>query len=167
MSVVMQEIIGRFILVKENLAAADTDDIFPYFLPEMKATSTQIAELERTTDFKLPDGYRAFLSLANGWRCVLVRTSLLNTDEIPAAQQAVLQRPEVLSCLSAQGVKSFLVVGASDADDNLYIISADGRVYWYAHGEIEAFRNFPEFMESLLAHNKELLVDVQDGRWKL
>jgi hypothetical protein len=167
MMVVMEEVVGQLIRVKEDIAATDSDRVFPYFLPEVRASPTQVSGLERATNFELAGAYKAFLLLANGWRYVLIRTSLLSADEIPPSHQAVLQRTEALSCLGGRGVWNFLVIGTSDADDNLYVLDVEGRVHWYAHGEMETFGNFQEFLRCLLAHNEELLAEVRDGRWRL
>ena len=163
----MQEAIGRLILVKEALASADADKIFQYFLPEVAASNAQIIDLERAMNFPLPDQYKAFLSKANGWKSVLIDADLLSTNQIPAWQERVLRQRETMDVLRSQNVEAFLVIGASDAEDYLYLIEIGGRVHWCARGEVETFSGFSEFFLTLLAHNEKLLIEVQEGRWKL
>lgn len=152
----MKALIGSLIILREKDALIheySNED-----LPNLAATEPEIAQLEKSLHIKLPAQYRTFLACANGWNYVFASTSLLSTDEVPYAQNLLREWPWLKQALQRKRYKDYSVIGTSDNDDAVILITKKGLVLEYASGEVGEFPDFETFFESLIV-STQIAVD--------
>lgn len=144
----MKALIGYLIVLREK--DASINEYSNEDLPNLAATEIKIAQLEKSLRVKLPAAYRTFLACANGWKYVFASTSLLSTDEIPEAQNLLKEWPWLKKALQRKRYKNYFIIGTSDNDDAVILITAKGLVLEYSSGEVGEYQDFEIFFESLI-----------------
>ena len=169
--------IGNLIRAKQIIAEHDRDLVFPWHLPEVGASESDVEQMERTLGVSLPDEFKRFLTFANGWRCVLVRANLHGVRDLTPHQiTQIIAREDVRGYLADSGLtpRSVLPIGSSETERTVYLMLLAqwdglpvGAVLWIDCEEIERFASFEDFFTAMTAHNYELGEEVRAGKWAL
>ena len=160
--------IVRLIQILEKLHRIDPA-VYEYHLPYVRASDSQLTELEREIGEPLPPDYRAFLAHAGGWRKVVWGLDLLPPEGLLRGEQYAKGR-EALSWLEASGVLAeyelrppdLHVVGLADDNIDLFVLQRyttkePGVVRWFAGYQIEVWHDFSECFLSVLELNRRHL----------
>ena len=128
------------------------------------ATEEQVKRIEAMFDIKLPNDYRAFLLLHNGWTGFSGANALLSTEEMLAGElhEAILELQEVQRETDDDVAEGF-VFEASFGRSRTYFDVAHERpnggidvVYWRDE-EIDRYPSFTAYLEGYLEDLKEML----------
>ena len=167
--------IGQAWLVKQEMMELDKRKIWPYHLPEIAATESQILIAERHLHHPLDQRYKAFLKCANGWKAFYQTVDLFGTEDLISGPQKECGEFH-LSYLNEEVIKKsgfcrgdLLPIAGTKLDRDLFAItrphsSKPGVVVWFAGEEIDRFPNFDEYFLAMLEYNrKELKVFLEQG----
>jgi hypothetical protein len=159
-------LIAELVRIKSQLHGVD-GGLWPYHLPELKATDEQIARVEDDLGVELPSSYREFLRHANGWRGFFQTVDLLGCDDLTGGRYQeyyrslvdALRPPERAAAgLSAERQ---ICIGATLVDRDLFVLSypADGspKVIWTAGEEVDRWCDFEDFFRSMIEYNRREL----------
>lgn len=155
--------IAALLNVRNKLMEADKQGMWEYHFPEAAATQEEVKELQEKLKLTLSEEYKTFLLCANGWKCFFQMVDLFGTNELisdkmEAARELLAIEMEYDPEL--QELKNDLLpIAMSEDDRDLFVmVLADGEgfgeVRWLAGGEIERFRSFTEFFETMIKYNK-------------
>jgi hypothetical protein len=163
--------IGIAYLVREQLAQADIEQIFPFHMPEVRADESTIAQAERELGFDFDQSYRAFLACANGWQSFYQANDLFGTQDLTGGtrmERAVTLLDALFPLSDVCGVEEeeLLPIAVSSTDIDLFLLSrsrgsSKGKVFWCAGQLVETFENFEEFFLAMVDYNRADLADFK------
>jgi hypothetical protein len=167
--------IGRLIAVKQEIATHDLDKIFPWHLPEVAASTSQIIDAEEHSGIRLPSEFKDFLAVANGWKCFLIRADLFGTEQIKRNKVTIRGRGDVRRYLESNRIPQdkVLPIGSSGNEQTVFLLYAadyhpfPGGIVWLDGEEIERFESFGHFFKGVVQNNVELCEEVKAGKWSL
>lgn len=157
--------IAEMYLEKQNLAAVDPENIFPFFLPNVAAAEETIAATEEKLGFTLDQDHKSFLRAADGWQCFYQNVTLFGTTDLTegplldSAQEAFDSMPELLDSLNFTPEQVLPIAASQEQADVFVMIIKDGHVeptvHWLAEGEvIDTYETFGEYFMSMIAYTK-------------
>ncbi len=155
---------------KQLAHECDKLNALPWHLPKVAATGAQIVEAERCMGKPFSAPYREFLTLANGWKGFIVSTDLFGTEDFQSGRAlAVRNRPDVQEYMSSLELaeRDVVPIGASDADMDVFLLISEssperqGEVLWLAGFEIDKFKDFKDFFESMVNYNADLAKNMK------
>lgn len=154
--------IVRLATIKQDIAAADQRNALPWALPNVAATEADLEQAERVIGRSLPNGYRTFLSYANGWTGFCVLTDLFGTKDLVSERAQTAQaRPDLFAFCKSNNlnVADCLVIGESPNDLNLFVIFQDQpeAVVWICVEEVDRYEKFQDFFIAMIAYNEQVL----------
>lgn len=149
--------------VRNKLMEADKQGLWEYHFPEAAATHEGVMEIQRKLNLTLSEEYKNFLLCANGWKCFFQMVDLFGTNELISDKMEYAR--EMLSIemeydSELQELKNCLLpIAMSEDDRDLFVMvlaegERFGEVIWLAGGEIERFKSFMEFFESMIKYNE-------------
>jgi len=152
-------------LVKERVAELDVDGMWPHCLPEVAATSEQLAQVEALIGEALDAKYRGFLRFANGWKAFYHSVDLFGTNEFVSGSnvhrtKGLLESLEPLDQLCGLTASDVLPIAVSQDSIDLFLITrrhtqTPGEVIWIAGQVISRFPNFDEFFLAMVDYVRE------------
>lgn len=155
--------------VKQELMACDKKKILSYHLPEVAASEEILIEAEEQLGFKLDNGYRDFLTFANGWKGFYQTVDLFGTKELKDLSLVECAK-ELIDVINKEGVivssgfkvEELYPIAATKFDKDIFVItkpdsSNPGIIIWFAGEEIDRFQSFEEFFYSMIEYNKKTL----------
>jgi hypothetical protein len=151
--------------VKQDLADADSRELWEHRLPAVAATPEQLETAETILGEALDPSYRCFLSYANGWAAFFQAVDLFGTDDLIGGQrfrhavELIADLDDVV--LTAADVRrdEIYPIASSRDDIDVFVIkrrrTADaGAVIWFATHEVDRFTNFDEYFASMVQYNR-------------
>lgn len=159
----------QMVLVKQQLANADKDKLFPWHLPNVAADDRQIHLAEKAVGLALSSDYKDFLHLANGWRGFLQSVDLFGTVELSGNEKMVralellthLDREGTLQASNLSRATLFPIAVSSDGID-VFLMTAtncrqSGHVIWFAGYEIDRYKSFSDYFEAMIDANLKVV----------
>jgi len=157
--------IVELVKVKEQLDEADTEGLWEYRLPGVRATRKQLDEIEAQLGEKLDAQLREFLLHAGGWPALFQAIDLFGPEELaggPALRRARELLARVDDAVFRRGGvhrDSLLPIGSSSDEDDVIAIARpgteeSGQVFWYAGDEVDRFPDFDAFFAAMVAYNR-------------
>lgn len=156
--------IGIAYLVKQQFADLDTQNLWPFHLPEVAASKFQIKVTETALGEQLDAGLRGFLAHANGWRGFLHAIDLFGTEDLVHGLRNdtahhLLDSLEPLEAVCGFSRAECLPIGVSQDGIDVFVISRTnalkpGVVCWLAGQLIDRFPSFDEFFLSMVDYNR-------------
>lgn len=159
----IKDLIGYLYIVREKIRAEDKDKLWEYSLPRVKATNEAVSIWEEQNELVLPEAYKEFLLVANGWPNVFQDKDLFSLEELSLSKdnRYVQCLNDCVDNIHDVGDKACLLpIGGTKYSYDLYLIVLDrsneyyGQVLWVAGEEVERHSDFNAFFESLIAYNK-------------
>jgi hypothetical protein len=169
-----RDLVSRFSEQNLRIAQADINSIWEYTGPERGADESMLGEAEQALGFRLPNEYRAFLSIANGWQGFYHDVSLLRVSSTYSGEDSMRAWELVESADDGSGGmlridrKAYLPIAVSRFDIDVFLIDIAerlGEVRWIAGQEIEKFDSFSDFMIKMNEYNRETLNDLLRDPW--
>ncbi len=160
-------------LVKQDLAKADKEQLWPYHLPSLAASKDELDAVESYLGFKLDKEYRAFLDMANGWKGFFQYIDLFGTTQL-------LGSPDMeYACGLLESIdddvfrtigfsrNEFMAIASTRHDKDVFVISTSrstkpGIVIWLAGEEVERFESFTDFFLSMIDYNRQELEEMKE-----
>ncbi len=149
--------------VRNRLMEADKQGLWEYHFPEVAATHEEVMQIQGKLKLTLSEEYKTFLLCANGWKCFFQMVDLFGTKELISDKMEFAREilaEEMEYDLELQELKNYLLpIAMSEDDKDLFVmVLADGErfgeVIWLGGGEIERFKSFMEFFESMIKYNE-------------
>jgi len=167
-----QEIV-KMVLVKQALAEADVEEMYPHHLPKVAATPAQLAKAEARLGFQLDPQYADFLRHADGWEGFTQTVDLFGTAELIGNEkmEQALQTFDELDdfAFSAAGISRDDVypIAATVVDMDIFLLGKPGtpiagQVLWFAGAEIERYENFDEYFLATVDYVRDDLATLQE-----
>jgi len=168
----IQELIGRLIPMSEEVAGRyGYDEVVPRAHPP--ASEAAIAELERFFQRRLPDSYRAFLQLHDGYDWLAYPGHMLSVrDMLPGSQRygAVVDWKKTVTEYGGGDVLDGIVFASLDEprewvffDPNRPTGPNELKVVAFYHDDSHEFANVVEFLESRITYCLEILAPEELG----
>jgi len=162
--------IGLAWLVKQAMMELDTENIFPYHLPEIAAGKAEIDEAERSLGQPLDERYKEFLRHANGWPAFWHSADLFGTRDLMGGERKdvgeflLSMLPDSVLSQSKLNRSDVLPICATKLDKDIFVLGkqnspAPGIVVWFAGEEVERFPTFDEYFLAMVEYAK------QDVEW--
>jgi hypothetical protein len=159
----IEELVERVFALNQELHRLIGDESEQALGPP--ATEEQIEKVEKAFAIELPEDYRAFLRLHNGWREFSGGNSLLSTQEMLGGEL----RDSIDSLKQTQrengedeAAAGFVIEASLDLSRTFYDPATrgkDGRmelVYW-RNEELDRFPSFTEYLETYAADLEEMI----------
>jgi hypothetical protein len=159
-------LISKIAMIKSKTYEKDGGKIWPYHLPNVKASEKQMEDFIRRIKISLPSDYLEFLRHANGWKGFFQYNDLLGTEDHQKIQYQKTMDNIFFSLEEANipGIekKSLFPIAVNSVDRDIFFIVAEptkrfGKVIWYAGQVIETFSDFSAFMNAMIAYNEREL----------
>jgi len=124
--------------------------------PNSPGRQDTITEVERVRTIVLPDDYKTFLLLHNGWpkfsgeKCLLSAEQLISSDVLDSIREL---QSELLNVGQKNAAMGFAIEGSFGASMTYFdVIGAHepGRfevVYWGRHGEVQRYPSFTAYLQ--------------------
>ncbi len=155
--------IVRMLEVRNRMYAADKEQLWEYYYPEVAAKIEDVESLQKRLNIRLNPDYVDFLLRADGWKRFyqdvdLFGTKDFDTEIMEYAQQ--LLNVELEYHDSLRQIKDYLIpVAVSRTDKDLFVMVLTegedfGKIVWLAGGEIDRFSSFVEFFDSMMEYNR-------------
>ncbi|NWB46393.1 SMI1/KNR4 family protein [Pseudomonas gingeri] len=160
--------IARLALIKSEIKKLDVNGVWPYHLPSVAATETEIQEASTQVGGLFDGGYLDFLRHANGWDGFYQSVNLFGCDDLVGGErmkkavEALLDIDEIALRQSELLRSELIPIAASDVDVDIFFMSKNKLignvgVVWFAGQEIQRFQNFEEFFLAMIDYNLEEL----------
>ena len=159
----MKELTDKIFNMKEDLSK-----LRGYQSPQMlaePATREQVQKIEETFEIELPEDYRTFLLLHNGWKGFSGGNVLLSTDEMieGAYYDAIIELKEMQREESIEAADGFIIEASLLSTSRTYYDVTNKRfdggmdvVYW-RDGELDRYPSFTAYLEGYLKDLEELV----------
>lgn len=162
-----KQVIVEIIKVKSQIFDVDQGRLWPYHFPRVGATESDLSLAEASLGLRLDPQLRDFLRIADGWSGFFQVVDLFGTKELASTE--VVARARALAAPALRGLNlpanQFLPIGAStDAIDVFGMALQVGAspVHWIAGEVVESYRDFTEFLVSMLGYNRSELERLAD-----
>jgi len=159
--------IAVMVYIKQVLHDEDKSNLWPWYLPEVAATSEQLEEVERHLGHTLDGRYKLFLQHSNGWQGFYQEVDLFGTNDLLSGEKmvrALMFLDTIDDALRASSLSKdeLLPIAVSNTDIDFFVITlpnsaSPGMVIWFAGGEIERFLNFDEYFLAMADHNRHMI----------
>lgn len=135
------------------------------------ATPEKIAELEQQIGMKLPEDYRAFLLLHDGWKNFNGESALLSIEQMTAGRlhKHLTEFQQELGAAGAKGPAQGLVIEGSFGTRITYFDRAQAKasgkldvVYWDRR-EMARYPNFASFLEDYIEILSKLIEQEKEN----
>jgi len=164
--------IVTMVLVKQALAEADVDEMWPHHIPEVAAQPERLAEAEASVGFTLDPLYADFLRYADGWNGFSQTVDLFGTAELIGNEkmQQALESFDAMEdvAFSAAGISRDDVypIAATAEDIDIFLLGKPGTpiagtVLWFAGAEVERYENFNEYFLATIDYVRDDLATLQ------
>lgn len=166
---IWEERIATLVLVKQELAKIDKDNLWPYFLPSVAVAEEEIKRVEGILGYILDNDYRTFLQKANGWKGFFQEVDLFGTAQLVGSDMEYAQM--MLNSIDDSVWKNsrlkkedVLPVAATKFDKDIFVITKPtamnpGIVIWLAGEEIDRFSSFSEYFLAMIDYNRLLITN--------
>ncbi|MBL8937790.1 MAG: SMI1/KNR4 family protein [Archangium sp.] len=168
-------LIGRHVLVQQQITELDAEALWGHELPGLAASPAEVAALETQTG-RLPDAYREFLLAANGWPAFHQWVDLFSVAELMGERRA--EAHQLCAASWKQGVfegtaatlAELLPIGSTrpgyrDLAATVFVLGlreTRGTVYWLgAHGLVDTFPSFTTFFASMTEYGLEEVGELE------
>lgn len=157
--------ISTLAFVKSKLAECDIQHTWPYRLPRVAATESEIRQVEQHLGFAIPADFFSFLLHANGWPAFYQAVDLFGTDELLGnetkrhAEEALGEIEPFVIRNSGFGRGDLMPIAATTSDMDLFVMAkptsvSPGVILWYAAQEIERYASFTDFFMAIIDYNR-------------
>ncbi len=166
-------IIVKIVEIKSKIHDIDSQQMWKYTFPKVAATNIQIDKLENQLNCKLPEMYRSFLLVANGWDSFLQHNDLLSADYLMNQEYYNIAKEEFYDLVEAQieGVNKndLIPISVNKYDKDIFFINKskdinNGKIVWFASETIETWNSFKDFFESMISYNQRLLDQMKSKK---
>lgn len=136
----------------------DKEGMWNYYPPNKPAAVEQIIEFEKNIGFELDLEYKKFLESSNGWKAFYQNVDLFGTGDYKDYNK-MKYMSEIFQEIDSEIKENIFPIGVSTEDIDLFAIVKtncvdEGKIIWFAGGEIERFKNFKVFFEEMMVYNK-------------
>lgn len=155
--------------IKSEIRSLDRAGMHAYFAPEPAASESQLTALEHRIGFPIPDDFREFLLLADGWRAVVAGTDLFGTGrlagDIAGDKWARFVFGEFEDCLGGVDLSQVHVIGCGLDADIFFMgvpgTSAEGCFFWRHNYGYEKDVGFSAFLGRIADAESEYLLALR------
>jgi hypothetical protein len=160
-------------LVKQAMMELDKHKVFPYHLPEVAASESQILEAERQIGHTLDASYKAFLRHANGWQSFWQTSDLFGTDDLIRGKRkdngefslSMLDEGVIAKCKFKR--QDLLPISVTPFDRDVFVITrpnspSPGIVIWFAGEEVERFLTFDDYFLAMVEYGRQNIQWLKD-----
>lgn len=163
--------ISRLVYWKQVIADGDQLNAYPWHLPKVAASASEIALAESVVGCAFSSQYIDFLRHANGWPGFVVTVDMFGTtDFLEGRSDRVMEREELRLFIERMGIslKDCVPIGASEADLDVFLhLSPNasflpGGVLWFANEEVDRYNSFDEFFMAMVDYNARI-AEVSPG----
>jgi len=160
-----RERIVQMALIKEKVAEADVEGLWPWHLPSVAASEDDIKAVEARLGERLDDSYRTFLSLAGGWVTFYQMVDLFGCADLVGGPRFDRAR-ELMRALGEGEYRQMgftadglLPIGASTEELDLFLMArrhtqAPGQVIWLAQSVVDVFPSFDDYFLTMMDYNR-------------
>lgn len=157
--------IAQLVYVKQVLAEADVEGLFPHHFPNVAASEQALADAAAALGFALDEQYADFLRHADGWSGFYQAADLFGTGDLIGGERmrfaTMLLNALDESTLEQAGLArhELLPIAATTEDIDLFCIgkpnsAKPGTVFWFAGTVIDTFPDFDEYYLSMVDYNR-------------
>ena len=144
------DLIGWFVLIKEEIAEREPSGPYTYVPPRLGASAELLADVERQLGVPLDPQHREFLGYADGWPEFSISVQLLGTaDLLGDARETARERLELLRSPQDTDweLSQVLPVGLAMDDRDVVVVGQQGtplagQVLWFTGTDVERFPDF-------------------------
>ncbi len=164
-----KSVVVKIIEIKSKINELDTQNIWKYTFPKVAASKMQIDEYEIQVKYKLPEPYRDFLLVANGWDAFFQYNDLLGVDYMKNEEYYKIAKETFFDLAEAQiegyNKADLVPIAVNKFDKDIFLMDKsntnnNGKILWFAGELIEEWDSFKEFILSMIMYNQRILEQI-------